>query len=916
MMERTAVAPLVVGREVELARVEGFLAGGGPARALALVGEPGIGKTTVWEAGLATAHAGGQDVLVARASEPELQLSFVALADLLDEVDASAFDGVPAPQRRALDVAILRAEPESSPPEAVAVAAGFTRVVRTLAEQRPVIVAVDDVPWLDRASEDCLAFAARRLRGRSVRFLFTRRPGEPTPLEAAFNPVGCERLEIGALSVGAVRSLLAERLQLVPPRRVLLRLFELSHGSPLVALELGRMLVDRGLPDLGEELPLPDLVDEVFGRRIAALDEPVRRAVLAVALSSGLTRLEVSSLVGPLALEDAVTSGLLVADGSRIRVSHPLLAAAAKRLSTAEERREVHLQLAQTLAEETLQARHLAIATSRPDAGLADRIAEAAAKAIGRGAVHDAVELAEHALRLTSTGSPRHEERLLVLIRYLQIAGEEARVRGLLQERLAALPPGPARGRALLMLSETGERISEMETYLDAALGESGGDVEVRATALATKALMYAIVRFERLDDAEQWAREAFRLAEAASVGTRQRALHTLAWINVMRGRPLDASLAPTPQGASLYEAAIERPAGIRLMVRGNVDESRAVFERLRALAGERGEAVSASIMHRQLCEIELRAGDVRAAQRHLDEWGEWTLPSDTHEQVVGPARCRAVLAAVRGRPEEAADWAEQAIAAASAIENFREETEARRAAGVAALFAHDYARAVEFLRPLWEHAAREGLDDPGVLPVGGDLAEALLGLDDVEAAREVTARLRRLAEDQSHPWAEVSVRRCEALLLMAANAEPDAVDAGLARAAEGYAALGLRHDAGRSLLTLGRAQRRRRKWAAARETLEHAAGVFDDLGADGWAAQARLELERVGGRRPSADGALTRTESRVAELAASGQSNKEIAATLVVSVYTVERHLTHVYAKLGVRSRSQLAGRIGEPRS
>lgn len=174
MMERTAVAPLVVGREVELARVEGFLAGGGPARALALVGEPGIGKTTVWEAGLATARAGGQDVLVARASEPELQLSFVALADLLDEVDASAFDGVPAPQRRALDVAILRAEPESSPPEAVAVAAGFTRVVRTLAEQRPVIVAVDDVPWLDRASEDCLAFAARRLRGRSVRFLFTR----------------------------------------------------------------------------------------------------------------------------------------------------------------------------------------------------------------------------------------------------------------------------------------------------------------------------------------------------------------------------------------------------------------------------------------------------------------------------------------------------------------------------------------------------------------------------------------------------------------------------------------------------------------------------------------------------------------------------------------------------------------------
>jgi DNA-binding CsgD family transcriptional regulator len=914
MTDRTAVEPVLIGREVELARVSGFLTHGGPARGLAIVGEPGIGKTTLWEAGLADARAAGQAVLVARASEPELQLSFVALADLLDEVEGSALDLVPGPQRRALDVAILRAEPESSPPEAVAVAAGFTRVVRNLAEQRPVIIAVDDVPWLDRASEDVLAFAARRLRSRSVRFLFTRRPGEPTPLESAFNPVGCEQLEIGALSVGAVRALLAERLQLEPPRRVLLRLFELSHGSPLVALELGRMLVDRGLPDLGEELPLPDLVDEVFGRRVAALDEPVRRAVLAVALSSGLTRLEVSSLVGPLALEDAVTSGLLVPDGSRLRMSHPLLAAAAKRLSTAEERRDVHLQLAQTIVEETLQARHLAMAASRPDDALADRIVAAAEKAIGRGAVHDAVELAEHALRLTSVGSTRHEERLLLLIRYLQIAGEESRVRELLEERLAALPPGPTRGRALLMLSETGDRLSEMETYIDAALGESGDDVEVRATALAMKALMYAIVRFERLDEAEQWAREAFRLAEGASLGTRQRALHTLAWINVMRGRPLDAALTATPYGASLYEAAIERPAGIRLMVRGNVDESRTVFERLRALAGERGEAVSASIMHRQLCEIELRAGDVRAAQRHLDEWGEWTLPSDTHEQVVGPARCRAVLAAVRGRPDEAADWAEKAIAAASAIENFREETEARRAAGVAALFAHDYTRAVEHLRPLWQHAAREGLDDPGVLPVGADLAEALLGLGDVEAAREVTDRLRRLAEEQSHPWGQASVRRCEALLHMAANAESDAVDAELAQTAVDFAALGLRHEAARSLLILGRAQRRRRKWAAARATLEHAAGAFDDLGADGWAAQARLELERIGGRRPSADGALTRTESRVAQLAAAGQSNKEIAATLVVSVYTVERHLKHVYAKLGVRSRSQLAGRIGDP--
>ena len=912
--DRTAAAPVVVGREIELARVAGFLTNDGPARGLAIVGDPGIGKTTVWEAGLAAARADRQHVLVTRASEPELRLSFVALADMLEEVDVSVFAGVPGPQRRALEVAILRAEPESSPPEVVAVAAGFTRVLRKLAEQQRVVVAVDDVPWLDRASQDVLAFAARRLRAGSVRFVLTRRPGDPTPLESAFNPVGCDRLEIGALSLGAVRALLAERLHLEPPRRVLLRLFELSHGSPLVVLELGRLLVDRGLPDLGEELPLPELVDEVFGRRVAALAETVHRALLAVALSGGLTRLELSSLVGPLAVEDAVTSGVLVVDGGRVRASHPLLAAAARRLSTADERREVHLDLAQTIAEETLQARHLAIAASSPDAALADRIAAAAEKSVGRGAVHDAVELAEHALRLTVVGSEGYEERLLLLIRYLQIAGEEDRVRALLQQRLAVLPRGAPRARILLMLSQTADRISDMENDLEAALAECGDDVEVRSTGLAMKALMYAIVRFERLDEAGLWAEEALRLAESASLGTRERALHTLAWINVMRGRPLNASLAAAPQGASLYEAALERPSGIRLMVRGNIDESRAVFERLRALAGERGEAVSASIMHRQLCEIELRAGDARAAQRHLDEWGEWTLPSDNHEQVVGPARCRAVLEAVRGRPAEAAEWAEKAIAAARAIENFREETEAQRAAGVAALFAHDYAHAVDRLRPLWQHAEREGLDDPGVVPVGADLAEALLGLADLDDARDVVARLHDLAEEQDHPWARASALRCAALLRLSDSPESsEGIDAELAQAASELARLGLRHEAARTLLILGRTQRRRRKWAAARAALEQAAAAFDDLGADGWAAQARSELERVGGRRPSADGALTRTERRVAELAVAGKSNKEIAATLVVSIYTVERHLTHVYAKLGVRSRSQLSGRIGE---
>jgi DNA-binding CsgD family transcriptional regulator len=147
----------------------------------------------------------------------------------------------------------------------------------------------------------------------------------------------------------------------------------------------------------------------------------------------------------------------------------------------------------------------------------------------------------------------------------------------------------------------------------------------------------------------------------------------------------------------------------------------------------------------------------------------------------------------------------------------------------------------------------------------------------------------------------------------MATDGDDDAADGDARRAADDYALLGLRFDAARSLLIDGRANRRKRRWAAAREALERAAAIFDDLGADGWAAQTRSELDRVGGRRPGAGSVLTPAEAHVTELAAAGRSNKEIAAALVVSVYTVERHLRHAYAKLGIRSRSQLAGRIGQ---
>jgi DNA-binding CsgD family transcriptional regulator len=196
------------------------------------------------------------------------------------------------------------------------------------------------------------------------------------------------------------------------------------------------------------------------------------------------------------------------------------------------------------------------------------------------------------------------------------------------------------------------------------------------------------------------------------------------------------------------------------------------------------------------------------------------------------------------------------------------------------------------------------------VLPVEPELVEALGELGRLDQALAVTERLERLAEEQEHPWGLPSAARCRALLLLASD-EYDRAAPTLRGAAEAYERLGLRFDSARTLLVLGRAERRLRKWGAARQSLEHAVAVFESIGSTGWAEDARHELSRVGARRPSKAGELTGAESRVAELAAGGLANKEIAAALFITIPTVERHLSRVYAKLGIRSRAQLAARL-----
>jgi predicted ATPase len=165
------------------------------------------------------------------------------------------------------------------------VGVGCLNALRLLAARSPVLIAVDDVQWLDAASASALTFAGRRFDDDPLGFLLARRPGPVSPLEQALEPRGIERIELGALSIGATRRLLRDRFALSVSRQLLRRIYDATLGNPLFTLEVGRKLTEEGLPGIGEDLPVPNAVEDLLGLRVDRLPENVRRLLLAVALS-------------------------------------------------------------------------------------------------------------------------------------------------------------------------------------------------------------------------------------------------------------------------------------------------------------------------------------------------------------------------------------------------------------------------------------------------------------------------------------------------------------------------------------------------------------------------------------------------------------------------------------------------------
>ena len=455
----------IIGRQEELRSLRTFLAelpAGG--QALLLEGDPGIGKSTLWHEGVQAARGHDYCVLTARPAQSETRIAFATVGDLFAAVLEQALPALLPLQRRALETALLLRESEGSPPDARALGLAVQSVVQALALERPLLLALDDVQWIDASSAAVLSFVLRRLGDAPVGILATVR-GRPVeaPLELDRDLTSLSRLLVEPLSMGAIHRLLWGRLALNLSRPVLARVHDMSGGNPFFALELGRALVEGTIRVDGANVALPASLRSLVAQRLDKLPPRARVTLVAVAALASPS----VSVIAPLSLaavdhiELAQRHGLLELDGDRIRFTHPLLAPACYEAMPLHRRRELHRRLADLDIDPEERARHLAIAAAGPDERIAAALDEAAIHARGRGAAEVAAELAERAVALTPTDAPgRHRSpphrrsHALCLCRRHDEGGTTAGGR----RRDLRVRPAPRRGARLPCRGESRDR--------------------------------------------------------------------------------------------------------------------------------------------------------------------------------------------------------------------------------------------------------------------------------------------------------------------------------------------------------------------------------------------------------------------------------------------------------------------------
>jgi DNA-binding CsgD family transcriptional regulator len=876
---------------------------------LVIRGEAGVGKSVLLR--YAAQQASGFRVAQIYGVESEMELPFAGLHQLCAPM-LEQLDDLPQPQQRALRVALGLAGGDA--PDRFLVALGALTLVADVAEERPLLCAVDDAQWLDAASRQVLGFVARRLLAEPVGIVFAvREPSGDREL------AGLPEVLLGGLEEEDARALLATVIPGRLDERVRDRIVAETRGNPLALLELPRGLSAAqlaggfGLPGL---LPLSGRIEKSFLRRIEQLPRETRRLLLVAAAEpigdpALMWRAATQLSVPGTALEPATRTGLLAVD-TQVRFQHPLVRSAVYRSASDLDRRAAHEALADATdaaLEPDRRAWHRAQITPGPDEDVAAELERSAGRAQGRGGLAAAAAFLGRAAELTNDATRRSRRMLAAAQVHLQAGAFDAAL-GL----IAAAQGGP--------LDELGRARVDL-LHAEIAYAQNRGSDAPPLLLRAAGTLETLDPRLSRDTYLDAWSAALFagQLESAGGLLEVSRAVMTapgaphperpsdllldgLALV-FAEGRPAAAPVLKRAANAfASSDVSVEEMlrwgwlATAAAVWGWDLDTSLEVAARAVQLARDSGALEVLPVSVNVFAQASTLAGDFKTAALLIAEADAITEATGTRVAPYGAL----VLAAFRGREAEASKLIDGTI---------KEATPDGQ--GNAVHYAHWAESVVMNARGRYEEAlsaALQASDDTPELFASAwalsELIEAASRTGKAELAASAHARLGQHTLASDADWALGIEARARALLT-----EDEAAEPLYREAIERLERTRLRPELARSRLLYGEWLRRANRRVDAREQLRSAHHAFATIGAEGFAERSRRELvatgEKVRRRRDDTRDELTHQEEQIARLARDRLTNPEIGAQLFLSPRTVEWHLRKVFTKLGISSRKSL---------
>ncbi|MEV7579286.1 helix-turn-helix transcriptional regulator [Streptomyces erythrochromogenes] len=891
----------MIGRQEERAFIAEALSPRAAAACVLLLGEPGVGKTLLLEHAVGEAERAGTRVLRVRGNAAESELAFAGLHQLLLPVLDGA-DGLPVRQRGALLGAFGLGE-DPTPPDPMMMSLAVLTLASQVASTGPLLLAVDDAHWLDRGSCQVLGFLARRLAGESIGLLVTARgthrpdwldPSVPRLVVAALAPAEAEEL-LGAQPDPPVG----------PTRRTVLAT---AAGNPLALVELARSAARDGrLPAVGP-LPVTDLLERTFAARVDELPEATREALLVAAAAEGAGLADVLAALPPGSRTDvwlpAERAGLVRLHADRIDFRHPLIRSAIYGAAPFAERRRAHLALADVLTgDPDRRAWQLSAATVTPAEPVATALEAAALRALGRGAVAEALAGLERAAQLHP--APAERARLQATAAYAAVVtGDIAKAEHLAAEA-SRLDGDP---EALRWISAFSGLVEMLMLRMERAFclvvpDELPGSAQIDGgvSTIATGIVYHSGIPAQR---------ERIRPMLAARAGDEGMATHPFHLWDIgatdpyLHGNTVRGHLPAVTAAPGLIPTQ-KHTLGVLCML---LDETETAVSLLGDVVNPQWE--DAADFH-----AGTTAADLALANLDGGRWADARLGVErladrflAGQHNLGTVRALAVLAtlcALTGDTATAQRHAAEVLAVTEPACALATTVRARRAAALAATALGDHAGAHHHLRALFDASGAPTHYHLSCYAVADHAAAAVL-TGHADEARTSLEQVTAEVGDGASPRLRQILLRAAALL-----AEPAAAGAHFREALADPAGRRWPFERGQVWLEYGEWLRRQRQIAEARAALTKAREIFEGLGAAPWGARAEAELRAAGvaveSARHSALRSLTPQRQRIVRLAAQGLTNREIGERLFLSPRTVGTHLYQAFPALGVTSRGQL---------